>query len=141
MKKIAFITMMLFFACAGVNMNADTMAFTSNNSVNSVARNPLDGHDMVGEIGGASSQLRMWNNLSSYCGYYEYLNMTRNVKFSSYNAKTGTLVLSAYQQGSGKYIGKFVGKVSYSYNCPSYRGTFTNYKGAKVRFYFEAICD
>lgn len=115
--------------------------FTSNEVTPSVdemqAVNPVPGDIFVGSIGGDDSCFLMMPN-GSETGYYTFLNYTRDIRFGSYNTKTRTLVINAYEQGTGKYIGKFVGKLtSIGGEFHRYKGVFTNYKGGKVNFNLE----
>ena len=104
------------------------------------AGNPVSGMAFIGSIGGDNgAYLEMPSG--SRMGSYRFINFTRNTKFTSYNPSTGALVISAYELGTGKYIGKFVGtlkKLKYGYK---YTGTFTNYKGGKVNFNLEDLND
>lgn len=87
---------------------------------------------MVGRIGGDS-------NCTLYCqgneGYYTFINYQRDLRYSSYNSSNGKLILEAYEQGTGKYIGEFNGNITGpSTGSYRYKGTFTNYKGGQVTF-------
>ena len=99
--------------------------------------NPCSGDFYFGTIGGDNHcQVNMPTSHSM--GNYTFLNFTRNLAFQSYDPRTRTLTLTAYERGSGKYIGKFVGKYGRDGN---YKGVFTNYKGAKVNFDLDIAGD
>ncbi len=101
------------------------------------AGNPVDGAMFEGSIGGDHYCLLVMP-YGSGTGYYTFLNYSRIIRFGSYNAKTKTLILNAYEEGTGKYIGKFVGKLTYrTRDFHRYKGVFTNYKGGKVNFNLE----
>ena len=101
------------------------------------AGNPVAGAMFEGSIGGDSFCFLMMP-YGSDTGYYTFLNYSRVLRFGSYNAKTQTLVLNAYEEGTGKYIGKFVGKLTFRNRVfHRYKGVFTNYKGGKVNFNLE----
>ncbi len=80
-----------------------------------------------GRIGGDEGCILFINGTH---GYYTFLNYSRNVKLKSYDPGSGRMVVNGYEEGSGKYIGKFVG----TYNGSRYSGTFTNYKGISISF-------
>lgn len=104
------------------------------------APNPASGYYFIGSIGsdnGASLTMPSGNSKGSY----NFIQYTRDIKFTSYNPNTGALILSAYEQGTGKYIGKFVGTLTRSKYGNKYTGVFTNYKGGKVNFNLEDIND
>ena len=98
------------------------------------ATNPAAGYLFWGTIGGddgCSLEMPYGNR----AGSYTFLNYTRITRFGSYNPKTRSLVINAYEVGTGKYIGKFVGKLTKDRDgFFQYRGVFTNYKGGKVNF-------
>ena len=131
MKLALCLTLML--SLTSVNANALGLAKSDHPTAASPTANPLTGAYWCGRIGG---DYNAWLQFDSYSyGNYGFLNMTRNLKFVSYNSRNRSLILNAYERGTGKYIGKFVGKYSNS----RYTGTFTNYKGGKVTFDLE-IC-
>lgn len=104
------------------------------------APNPASGYYFIGSIGsdnGASLTMPSGNSKGSY----NFIQYTRDIKFTSYNPNTGALILSAYEQGTGKYIGKFVGTLTRSKYGNKYTGVFTNYKGGKVNFNLEDLSD
>ena len=106
------------------------------------AGNPVEGYYFIGTIGGDQQAYLSMPSGGMMNGEYKFINYTRKCKFGSYNPQTRTLTILAYENGSKKYIGKFVGKVSFDHwGCPFYKGVFTNYKGGKVNFNLEAICD
>ncbi len=126
MKLALCFMLMLLVPAISVNSRGPVM---TNDLVISAA-NPLAYSYFCGRIGGDNNAwLQFDNNIN---GSYGFLNYTRILKFTSYNNRNGSLVLTAYERGTRKYIGKFVGKYS-SYNS-RYTGTFTNYKGGKVTF-------
>ncbi len=93
----------------------------------------------VGKIGGDENAEI---NLNGKTGTYTFLDMTRNVTVDSYNENTGDLVISGYERKTGKYIGRFVGKVrTLSNGWHGYRGKFTNYKGVSLPFDLNSIED
>lgn len=99
--------------------------------------NPCSGDFYYGTIGGDNHcQVNMPSNYS--IGYYTFTNYTRDLAFESYDPSTRTLILTAYEQGTGKYVGKFVGKYGRDGN---YKGVFTNYKGGKVNFDLDIAGD
>ena len=96
--------------------------------------NPVAGGVFYGTIGGDHNCVLAMPS-GSRAGYYTFLNTTRTTRFGSYSAKTYTLVINAYERKTGKYIGKFVGKISaIGYERCRYKGVFTNYKGGQVKF-------
>ena len=104
------------------------------------APNPASGYYFIGSIGsdnGASLTMPSGNSKGSY----NFIQYTRDIKFTSYNPNTGALILSAYEQGTGKYIGKFVGTLTRLKYGFKYTGVFTNYKGGKVNFSLEDLSD
>lgn len=136
MKKL-FILFAVIFATSV----AHAVCF-SNNVITPVvdelqASNPVAGELFYGKIGG-DSNCPLMMPYGSFAGYYTFLDYTRDTRFGSYNAKTRTLVINAYEQGTGKYIGKFVGKLtSIGWGLHRYKGVFTNYRGGKVNFDLE----
>ena len=83
---------------------------------------------MHGSIGGTEYAIMEMNGMT---GSFEYAGIKRKLKFSSYDRKTGKLILSEYDL-KGKYIGQFVG--TYQPLKGTYKGTFTNTKGGKTNF-------
>lgn len=126
MKLALCLTLMLFVSAPSVN--AFGLAKSDHPAVASPTANPLTGAYWCGRIGGDNAAWLQFDNNRS--GSYGFLNMTRKLKFVSYNSRNRSLILNAYEKGTGKYIGKFVGK----YSNERYTGTFTNYKGGKVTF-------
>lgn len=101
------------------------------------ATNPVAGGIFYGTIGG-DSDCTLQMPLGTSAGYYSFLNYTRVVRFGSYNAKTRSLVINAYEERTGKYVGKFVGKLTVDrMGIYHYKGVFTNTKGGKVNFDLE----
>lgn len=129
MKKNVFISLFLVFSLVSVpSINSTGLTEPELPNIASITSNPLAGWYYCGRIGGDNNAwLEFFDNNN---GKYIFLNMTRNLRFVSYNNKTHSLVLNSYERGTGKYLGKFVGKY---YNA-RYTGTFTNYKGGKVTF-------
>lgn len=83
--------------------------------------------EMLGRLGGDNNSHIVLNGNT---GWVSFTNYKRNLRLASYNEATGRLVLKAYEQGTGKYIGTFDG----TYESGSYQGVFTNYKGARIDF-------
>ena len=67
-------------------------------------------------------------------GYYRFLDATRDVGISEYNPETGRLVINAYWQNDGGYVGQFNGMLVRDQEDLRYEGTFTNYKGQSIPF-------
>ena len=140
MKRIVIIASLVLMAVTETNANTVVNNPVIQKNVTLIQYNPVEGYTFCGRIGG-DDYCTLQMPSGRYMGYYTFLNYERNVKFGSWNSRSNTLVMNAYEKGSGKYIGKFVGKITYSYGCPRYTGTFTNYKGGKVSFKLDAICD
>lgn len=89
--------------------------------------------DMVGNIG--TSRGTLVYNEKSDNGYYTYIlsNTTIRRNIVLYQKTASKLLLKSYDL-SGKYIGTFNGVLNKSGNNMIYYGTFTNYKGASVKF-------
>ena len=89
--------------------------------------------DMNGNIGTSDGLLKYDESTDS--GYYTYYlsnaAVTRTVKMYSYEGEE--LILESYDK-QGKYIGKFYGTITNKNGQTIYSGTFTNYKGASVKF-------
>lgn len=101
------------------------------------ATNPVAGGIFYGTIGG-DSDCTLQMPFGTSAGYYSFLNYTRVIRFGSYNAKTRSLVINAYEERTGKYVGKFVGKLTVDrMGIYHYKGVFTNTKGGKVNFDLE----
>jgi len=97
------------------------------------ASNPASGSFFLGTIGGDyGAYLSM--PYGGGMGTYKFVDYTRNIQFTSYDPNTRSLILSAYEEGTGKYIGKFVGTLTRQGHGYGYKGVFTNYKGGKVNF-------
>ena len=94
---------------------------------------------LTGRIGGdENSQI----SLEGRTGSYTFLNYSRDVKVDEYNEQTGHLVISGYERGTGKYIGRFDGMLKqYKDGGHYYQGKFTNYKGVSLTFSLDAIED
>lgn len=136
MKKL-----FVLFAVMLATSVAHAACFTNNEVTPGIdevqAVNPVAGSLFEGSIGGDNNCF-LSMPYGSEAGYYTFLNYSRDIRFGSYNAKTRTLVINAYEQGTGKYIGKFVGKLtSIGGGFHRYKGVFTNYKGGKVNFNLE----
>lgn len=120
--------------------NAQAAEAKKEQAQQATAPNPASGYYFIGSIGsdnGASLTMPSGNSKGSY----NFIQYTRDIKFTSYNPNTGALILSAYEQGTGKYIGKFVGTLTRLKYGFKYTGVFTNYKGGKVNFSLEDIND
>lgn len=136
MKKLFFLFSMIL---------ATSVAFAANLSGDDAipgvaetnAANPVAGEIFFGTIGGdRNCTLQMPYGASA--GFYSFHNYTRVTRFGSYNAKTRTLVINAYEERTGKYVGKFVGQLTtIAWGLHRYKGVFTNYKGGKVNFNLE----
>ncbi len=98
------------------------------------AANPAAGGMFQGSIGGDDGCVLQMPD-GAVPGYYTFLNYSRITRFGSYNSKTHTLIINAYEERSGKYVGKFVGKLTeFKLGYHHYKGVFTNTKGGKVNF-------
>lgn len=120
--------------------NAQAAEAKKEQAQQTMAPNPVSGYYFYGSIGGDDGAYLTMPSGNSM-GTYKFINYTRNIKFTSYNPNTGALIISAYEQGTGKYIGKFVGTLIRSKYGNKYTGVFTNYKGGKVNFNLEDIND
>lgn len=89
--------------------------------------------DLRGNIGASDGLLKYDESTDS--GYYTYYlrngAVTRTIKMYSYEGDD--LILESYDK-KGDYVGKFYGKISINNGQTIYSGTFTNYKGASVKF-------
>lgn len=111
-----------------------TIHYFSNNSSEtdeedfSDAKNPHRDHfSFRGRIGGDKKATL---TLDDGEGDYTFINFKRNITVDTYSEATGHLVISAWYQSNGNYVGKFDG----TYRNGVYKGVFTNTKGGKVDF-------
>lgn len=132
MKKLVIAATLLMMTFTNVTF---TPLYAERSSANLpiVMGNPVDGCYFVGRIGGDNDAWLQMPYGNGY-GQYKFINYVRNIRFGSWNSRTSTLIINAYEKGSGKYIGRFVGKITYNHGYPEYKGVFTNYKGGKVNF-------
>lgn len=124
MKKNVFISLLLVFSLVSLTSSAHRFENDINNPLLKYVMTGVR-FDMIGTIGGADAWMEMYGST----GVFEYSGIKRKLKFSSYNRRTGRLIISEYDL-KGKYIGKFNG----IYKDCDYIGVFTNKKGGKSRF-------
>lgn len=116
--------MLLMASFVAFPASAHRIEFNINNPLNVLATTGVR-FDMYGTIGNEHAHMEM----NGSTGTFEYAGIKRKLKFSSYNSRTGRLIISEYDL-RGKYIGKFNG----IYRAYEYHGVFTNTRGGKAEF-------